>query len=386
MRIIILYNTSWYVYLLRRNLIARLIQAGCEVIVVAPQDAYSERLIKLGAKYRPLPLIPGSKNPWAEGRSFMALLSILRDLKPDAVLSFTIKCNLYAGLLKRLIPFRQIANISGLGVAFDKRGPLQIIARVLYRMGLSTTNHIFFQNHEDRDGCVNASLVPRERSLVIPGSGVDLKAFTPTPRTPGRPRTFLMFGRLLPKKGYDMYLRVAERLHREFGERVAFWILGKPDFERSESIALYHRITQAHTDGFVRYLQSTDDVRPILSETDVVVLPSTYNEGVPRSLLEALASGKSIITTDWKGCRETVKQGTNGYLVTPHSEESLYEAMTHLATCSEVALQAFGIASRDRAEKLFDERIVLDAYLNALNLTRPSVETKRESLHTSTYA
>ena len=384
MRIIIFYNTSWYVYLLRRNLIARLKEAGCEVIVVAPYDEYSERLIKLGARHVPIHLDPNGTSPLAEAKTLLAFLAIARKLRPDAVLSFTIKCNLYAGIIKRFIPFCQIANISGLGVAFEQRGALQMIARALYRAGLRTTEHIFFQNREDRDTCATASLVSRERSLVIPGSGVDLAAFTPTPRTPGRPRTFLMFGRLLPQKGYNQYIKAAERLRKTFGEGVALWILGKPDFERSDSIALYHRIMKAHTDGVIRYLQSSDDVRPILNEADIVVLPSTYNEGVPRSLLEALASGKPIVTTDWKGCRETVAPGENGYLIKPHSEESLYDAMSQLVTCSEDLLRKLGAASRKRAECLFDERIVLEAYLNALPIKLPVEQTPQAGRPTGT--
>jgi glycosyltransferase involved in cell wall biosynthesis len=112
-------------------------------------------------------------------------------------------------------------------------------------------------------------------------------------------------------------------------------------------------------------------VRPFLNESDVAVLPSTYNEGVPRSLLEAMASGKAIITTDWKGCRETVEHGRNGHLIPPHDGEALYQSMRHMATCPESELASFSCESRKRSEKLFDERIVLEAYLNALSLPFP---------------
>lgn len=371
MRVVILYNTSWYVYLLRRNLIARLQELGCEVIVVAPYDNYTDRLRRLGCTHVAIPLEPGSTSPLTELKTFASITRALRALQPAAVLSFTIKCNLYAGLAKRFVRFRQIANISGLGSAFGGGATLRRIATVLYRLALKDTEHIFFQNREDLASCVHRSLVSRERSKVIPGSGVDLAAFTPSQRSPGRPRTFLMFGRLIPAKGYDLFLAVARRLRDEFGDSVACWILGKPDHERSESIALYHRITRAHADGTIRYLQSSDDVRPILSEADAVVLPSTYNEGVPRSLLEALASGKVIITTDWKGCRETVTHGHNGYLVSPYCEESLYDAMRGIITAPESSLRALGRSSRERAETLFDERIVLDAYCDALDLATP---------------
>lgn len=371
MRVVILYNTSWYVFLLRRNLIAHLREAGCEVIVVAPRDTYTERLLSLGVRFIPIPLEPGGTSIFSELKTLRAVHRTLRLLRPDAVLSFTIKCNLYAGLTKRLVPFTQVANVSGLGMAFESNGVMRRIVQTLYKVAMAPTDHIFFQNQDDLSSCLRDGLVPSDNCRTIPGSGVDLAAFTPTPRVVGRPRTFLMFGRLLPQKGYDLYLQAAHRLRGALGNRVAFWILGSPDQERPESLALLQRIQDAHENGVVTYLNSSDDVRPILNETDVAVLPSTYNEGIPRSLLEALASGKAIITTDWKGCRETVEHGTNGYLVKPHDVESLHAAMASLANCPDSTLDSFSRASRRRAERRFDEQFVLHAYLDALSLESP---------------
>jgi glycosyltransferase involved in cell wall biosynthesis len=371
MRVVILYNTSWYVYLLRRNLIATLREAGCEVIVMAPRDAYTERLHDLGVRYVSIPLEPGGTNPLTELRAFNAMRRALTHLRPDAVLSFTIKCNLYAGLCRRFTPFTQVANISGLGAAFERPGLMRAIATSLYKIALTPTDHIFFQNSEDLKSCSHANLVAHGRSRVIPGSGVDLSAFLPTNRKPGRRRTFIMFGRLLPQKGYDLYLAAARKLKEELGDAVTFWILGSADRERPDSVELLNRIERAHAHGAVRYLQSSDDVRPFLNESDVAVLPSTYNEGVPRSLLEAMASGKAIITTDWKGCRETVEHGRNGHLIPPHDGDSLYQSMRYMATCSDDEIASFARESRKRSEELFDERIVLEAYLNALSLPLP---------------
>jgi glycosyltransferase involved in cell wall biosynthesis len=386
MRVVILYNTSWYVYLLRRNLISTLRDAGCEVIVVAPRDSYTERLIDLGVRHVSIPLEPGSANPLTELRTFRAIARTLKLLRPHAVLSYTIKCNLYAGLCKRLTRFVQIANISGLGIAFERPGLMRALATSLYKVALKPTDHIFFQNHDDLRSCVQAGLVERERSQVIPGSGVDLAAFHPTSQRTRQPRTFLIFGRLLPQKGFDLYLNIARRLQQEFGERVTCWVLGSPDHARSDSMKLYERIQQAHARGEIRYLQSADDVRPFLAECDVAVLPSTYNEGVPRSLLEAMACGKAIITTDWKGCRETVEHGRNGHLIPPLDEESLYRSMRYMVTCSEAELRSLGYESRKRSEALFDERIVLKAYLDALSLPLPHMSAPSDMQPTGTHA
>ncbi len=386
MRVVILYNTSWYVYLLRRNLITTLQEAGCEVFVMAPRDNYTERILQLGVRHISIPLEPGSTNPVTEIRTFLAIKRALTLLRPDAVLSFTIKCNLYAGLCRRSLSFVQVANISGLGSAFERDGIMRTIARSLYKRALKRTDHIFFQNSDDLQSCSRAGLVAGERARLIPGSGVDLVAFRPTPRTSERPRTFLMFGRLLPQKGYDLYLAAAQRLRAELGDTVACWILGSADQARRDSLELLKRIKAAHERGTVRYLLSSDDVRPFLDQSDIVVLPSTYNEGVPRSLLEAMASGKAIITTDWKGCRETVEHGRNGFLIPPHEEETLYRSMLHLATCPESELASCARESRKRSEALFDERIVLGAYHTALSLPFSPSSSHRDMRPTGTDA
>ncbi len=368
MRVIILYNTSWYVYLLRRNLIRALQHAGCDVTVVAPPDGYTDRVKQLGVAFAPISLSPSSAHPINELSTVVELHKVLSRLKPDAVLSFTIKCNLYAGLCQRLQSYRLIANVSGLGETFTQPGILRIVVKSLYRMSLGKSHRIFFQNSEDRELCVTSKLVPPRNSEVIPGSGVDTIYFTPVTKRASPSRTFLMFGRLLPQKGFQHFLEAARILRAELGDIVHFWILGTPDVERAESLKLLSSIREAHRNGTVRYLESSDNVLPIIHDSDVVVLPSTYNEGVPRSLLESLACGKPIVTTDWKGCRETVQHGKNGYLVRPNDLDSLVRALRSLATCPPEQLAKFGAASRLLAEQRFDERNVLDAYLRALDL------------------
>jgi glycosyltransferase involved in cell wall biosynthesis len=242
------------------------------------------------------------------------------------------------------------------------------VVRSLYRVALTKTDHLFFQNEEDLALCANEGLIPRERARVIPGSGVDLSAYTPNARGRVSARDFLIFGRLLPQKGFGDFLEAGRILRSEIGEQATFSILGSPDPDRPESIALYESIKSAHELGYIRYLGAVDDVRPVLSQCDVVVLPSTYNEGVPRSLLEALASGKPIITTDWKGCRETVVHGANGLLIPPHVPGALVAAMRHMIVASDEQIQRMGQASRVRAENRFDEKVVLAEYAKALGL------------------
>jgi glycosyltransferase involved in cell wall biosynthesis len=301
-----------------------------------------------------------------EGHTLIELYRALRTLKPDVVLSFTVKCNLYAGLCRRVMRFRQIANVSGLGEGFERSGLLASALRRLYAIALRDTDHVFFQNPDDLVMCLRQNMVPSSSARLVPGSGVDLSLFLASTERIGLHRTFLMFGRLLPKKGFYNYLAAAASLKRIWGDKACFLVMGAADEKRRDSLELLEAIRNAHTNGTVTYLEPRDDVLPVLNSADVVVLPSTYNEGIPRSLLEALGCGKPIITTDWKGCREVVEENGNGHLVQPDDVASLQEALQRILEYSDEKLAAMGKASRELAEKRFDERRVIDAYLVAI--------------------
>jgi glycosyltransferase involved in cell wall biosynthesis len=382
MRAVILYNTSWYVFLLRRNLIASLLQHGWKITVVAPVDAYTERVIKLGVEFYPLSIDGTGRDVLKEARTLVEVYKALRTLKPDVVLSFTVKCNLYAGLCRRFMRFRQIANVSGLGEGFERSGLLASALRTMYSVALRHTDHIFFQNPDDLNACLRNKMVQRRSARLVPGSGVDLSLFLASAQRVTTQRTFLMFGRLLPKKGFYHYLDAAASLKETWGDAVCFRVMGAADTKRPESIALLEAIRRAHDKGIITYLEPRDDVLPVLQSADVVVLPSTYNEGIPRSLLEALGCGKPIVTTDWKGCREVVKPDTNGHLVEPDDVSSLRGALQQMIRYTDEELAAMGSASRQLAEERFDEQKVIDAYLAALPIKPFSVAKRRTTLRT----
>ncbi len=375
MKVAILYNTSWYVFLLRRNLIRDLVARGVEVTVISPTDAYTDRVKQLGVQHIPISMRARSTNPLSELQTVWEISAALRRCAPDFVFSYTIKCNLYAGLARFAgARFRQVANISGLGEGFDREGLLNRVVKALYRVSLCSAHRIFFQNQEDLDLCLKHSLVPEAVCERIPGSGVDLSFFSPgKARKNGEIEStqkpiFLMFGRLLPKKGFYAFLEAAKAIRAHHGETARFWVLGSPDLNRPDSVALHAALRMADQDGIIELLPPTDDVLPLLRQARAVVLPSTYNEGVPRSLLEALACGKPIITTDWKGCRETVIDGDNGYLVPPLDQEALELAIDRILTAHPDEIDRMEVASRALAQSRFDERLVVERYLACLEL------------------
>ena len=368
MRIVIVANTTWYVFNFRKNLIKLLQARKHEVCIIAPRDDYTDKLTQLGVEYYPIDLSQRGLNPFRELISCVRLFRLFRAIRPDVVLTFTIKCNLYTGICRRFAELQQIANISGLGEAFDKKGPVNYIVSFLYKFALTKSKRVFFQNDEDRQTIIRGGLLPQYLCKRIPGSGVDLDTYCPALSfLPNNPRRFLMFGRLVPKKGYDLFMKVAEQVHAKYKHRAEFWIMGIIDKSRKESKQLIQQIMLLQERGVIKYISPRNDVVPVLQMVDVVVLPSQYNEGVPRTLLEAMACGKPIITTDWKGCKDTVDHGVNGYLVNVGDCRTLERYIIELINAPHDQLEKMGMASRKKAEKQFDERIVLRAYLNEIS-------------------
>lgn len=392
MKVALCANTSWYLFNFRKNLITALQYAGHEVYAISPFDAHVAKLQRLGVRWMRLRAHQTSRNPVTEIRTVLHLAFLLTRLQPDVVLTFTVKGNLYAGLVRKIRKFRQLANISGLGESFDRsNGLTRFVVAHLYRSALKHVQQVFFQNHEDLWLFVRYNILPEHLCERIPGSGVDLSTFTPCLARKGKetPRVFLMFGRILPAKGYDLFLEVARTVRLRRQDQAEFWILGIRDSSRTASIRLFEKILDFHAQGIVSYYPPTDDVVPIVQQADVVVLPSRYNEGVPRCLLEALACGKPIITTNWKGCKETVEHGINGYIIERDDLASLEEFVEWFIRADRDVLRRMGHASRQKAEREFDEQIVITKYLQAIQTpfsAGSQIELNddpREPLHTS---
>ena len=363
-------NSTWCIGNFRFNLMRSLLSRGCRVHVIAPLDPtydnseFLRKFRELGVNFHSIPLSPRGLNPLREISTIVAIFKLLRSIRPDVVLSYTVKCNLYAGFSRQILGFEQVANVPGLGEVFESRNLVFLIVSTLYRIAFRGMSVAFFQNSEDLKYCLDCKLVPKDRCILIPGSGVDLNKFKPAfpPRASGK-RIFLMFGRVLPQKGYLDYLAAADQLKSELGDNVEFWVMGIEDRNRPDSTTLYAELLEADVQGKIRLIPAQVDVLPILEQVDAVVLPSRYNEGIPRSLLEAMAMGKVIITTDWRGCRDTVEDGQNGLLIPVKDVTALAQAMKSVAEMDDLKLRRMGKHSRTLVEQRYDEDIVLREYL-----------------------
>jgi len=343
-------------------LIAALKGRGYEVVILSPKDEYTARIVAAGVAHYPLALDAKGRNPLRELAAIAAFCRAYRELKPDLVLQYTIKPNIYGSIAARILGIPAIDNVTGLGAAFEGGGTIQALVRVLYRFALGRVERVFFQNPDDLELFVRDGLVRQERSGLLPGSGVDLERFGIRPRGAG-PFTFLFVGRLLKAKGVED-LVAAARIVKERRPEIVVRLLGKRD-DADTGAADPKLLDAASSEGIVELAGSTDDVRPFIAGADCVVLPSYYREGTPRSLLEAASMGKPLIAADSVGTREPVAEGRNGFLCRPRDSEDLAAKMLRMADSSPETSAAMGAESRRMAEERFDERIVLRAYLEA---------------------
>ncbi len=357
----------------RGPLIEALLSAGCEVHVAVPDlDPYSDIATQLnarGVQVHDIPLQRTGMNPLKDLSALSALRKLMRQIRADYVLGYTIKPVIYGSLAAWMAGVtNRFALITGLGYAFTGeatglRKLLRMLIQQLYRFSLSRNRLVFFQNPDDEALFRELSLLkPAISSCVVNGSGVDVAEYMVAvlPETP----SFLLIARLLGDKGVREYAQAAAQVKQRYPGvtfRLVGWIDDNPD-----------AISQAELDGWIaggtiEFLGKLSDVRPAISDSSVYVLPS-YREGTPRTVLEAMAMGRAVITTDAPGCRETVVDGDNGYLVPVQDVSALAAAMIKLVE-SPARVTAMGARSRQMAEDKYDVHKVNAVMLGEMGLT-----------------
>jgi len=366
-KVVLAINAAWNVANFRRGLIRGLQQDGWEVVALAPRDEHVVRIEALGCRFVDIPIAAGGTNPWQDWRLYRDFRRILRAEAPDAMLGFTIKPNVFGSLAAHSLGIPVLNNIAGLGTAFIRQTWLTQIARLLYKYSLRHSFRVLFQNEDDRRLFVDSGLVHQAQTVRIPGSGVDLSAFPPQalpPRNDASPALRMLFiGRLLRDKGVYELVEAA-RILKARGVQFELELLGFCDAQNPTAIARAE-VAAWQAEGLLRYLGSTDDVRPFIATAHVVVLPS-YREGVPRTLLEAASMGRPLITTEAVGCRDAVDHGINGLLVRIRDAQDLAEKCAQLAEMPDSELQQWGANSRKKVELQFDEQFVIDTYRRLL--------------------
>lgn len=364
-KVLLAVNSAWNLHNFRMGLIRRLLDEGYDVLAVAPFDGYSGSVSGSGVRYRALEMDSRGRHPGRDLRLFFRLLLILRKERPAVFLGFTIKPNIYGALAARLLGIAVINNITGLGRAFSGSLLLRAFVSRFYRFALASSAKVYFQNEEDRLEFVRSGMVPPSLADRLPGSGVDLDHFRCDPPGEGRQGfRFLLVARMLWEKGVGEYVEAA-RIIRSSVPDADFCLLGFLGGDEAGSVSLM-QMESWNREGVVRYLGDAGDVRPFIADADCIVLPSYYREGVPRSLLEAAAMGRPVITTDMPGCRDAVDDGVSGLLCRPKDAADLADKMARLLALPIGQRRAMGLAARKKVEAEFDERLVVEHYLRSI--------------------
>ena len=354
----------------RGELIKRFVSLGYQVIACAPggSDKTIGELERIGADYCDIPVSRTGLNPFEDIRTFFALLSLFRKERPDAVLAYTIKPVIYGSLAAKAASVSAMFSmITGLGNPFMAKGfkskLIRVLVSYLYRNGLTANKKVFFQNPDDLAEFKQRGLLgANDKGVLINGSGINTQSF----QVHEMPLTirFLLTARLLKDKGICEYAQAASIIKTKYPE-VEFDLVGWLD--ENPACISESQLNDWISSGTVNYLGKLDDVRPAIADASVFVLPTFYREGTPRTILEAMAMGRPIITTDAPGCRETVTDGENGFLVPVKSVDELVAAMEKFILNPELIV-SMGKRSREMAEDKYDVHKVNQVILETMEL------------------
>ncbi len=359
-RILILANHSGGLYDFRKDLIAEL-KKHANVTVAVPHNDRWEELHKLADRVIELPVDRRGRNPLHDSNLFQQYRAMLKEVKPDLVLTYTIKPNIYGGLACRMAHIPYAVNITGLGSAIENGGWLKRFVLMLYKLALKGAKVVFFENTGNRDTLVAAGVVPNGRDVVLNGAGVNLEDYPCQTYPQEGPVRFLFVGRVMHEKGVDELFAAAKRMKQKYGDGVEFHIVGS--FEEAYKPVM-DELEQA---GVVKFHGYQSNIKSFYAMASCIVLPS-YHEGMSNVLLEAAASGRPLITSDIPGCREAVENGVSGYLRPIKDADALYAAMQRFAELPEGWRAEMGRCGRDRMEQNFSKTAVVAETIKHLEI------------------
>lgn len=360
-RILVLANNDVGLYRFRKDLLAALLDAGHEVYISLPDGDFVPELVQLGCCFIGTPIERRGMNPLHDSKLFQQYRAMLKEVKPDLVLTYTIKPNIYGGLACRMAHIPYAVNITGLGSAIENGGWLKKFVLALYKPALKSARVVFFENAGNRDTLVATGVVPNGRDVVLNGAGVNLEDYPYQPYPQEGPVRFLFVGRVMHEKGVDELFAAAKRMKRQYGNDVEFHIVGS--FEEAYK-PIMDELEQA---GVVKYHGYQSDMKPFYAMASCIVLPS-YHEGMSNVLLEGAATGRALITSDISGCREAVENGVSGYLCPTKDADALCDAMQRFVELPESWRAEMGRRGRMRMEQKFSKTAVVAETMKGLGV------------------
>ncbi|MGH0483245.1 glycosyltransferase family 4 protein [Bacillus mycoides] len=356
-KVLILANNDVGLYKFRKELIQELVK-NYKVYISLPDGEFIHQLKELGCEFINTPISRRGTNPITDVKLFMNYKKIIKEVKPNVVLTYTIKPNIYGGLACRMAGIPYICNITGLGTAVENDGILQKITLFLYKNALKEATCVFFQNESNKN-FFSKKRVIKGKSRLIPGSGVNLDYYPLLEYPLDKEINFLFIARVMKEKGIDQYLEAAEYIKRKY-PNTRFHILGicEEKYENKLRIMQEGKIIQYHG------MQS--DVREFHKFSHCTIHPTYYPEGMSNVLLESAASGRPVITTNRSGCREIVDDTANGYIVEQENSRDLIEKIEKFISLDYEDKKQMGIMGRRKVEREFSREIIINAYMSEI--------------------
>ncbi len=361
-------NTTWNIYNFRLNVIDRLHSEGWNVAVLAPIDEYLEYKEKYPyvTHINIRTLNRDSKNPLRDILLTLELIRRYKKLKPDLLIHYTNKPNIYGGIAAGISNINSVAVVTGLGYAFIRNGWIRKITTQLYRYSSRFHKKFIFENIDDKNLFEKLNISTPDQSVAVKGCGVDTNYYTPRPKMDNDKLVFTFIGRLLYDKGIREFIQAAEEIKSKY-EDVEFWIVGELDDQNPATID-HDDLIKWINNKTVVYHGFQRDVREYIANSDCIVLPS-YREGLPRIVMEGMSMSRAIITTDAPGCKETVKPGVTGYLVPVKNPRMLAEAMDKYINLSREEQLDMGVKGREMATQIFDSKKIANEIFDIVSKT-----------------
>ena len=356
-KILIITNHSYMLYRFRLELIQSLIK-NHEVVLSMPFVGHEDDFQAMGLKCIKTNVDRRGINPKTDLKLFFRYRELLKQEKPDLVITYSIKPNIYGGLACTMERIPYCANVQGLGTAFQRKGLAQFVT-MLYKAALKKAKVVFFENEGNAREFVDRKILAREKITVLPGAGINLEKYQKQPYPDNDSVRFLYLGRIMKEKGIDELFAAMRRLYAELGSNVVLDLVGFFDDDYES------QVNALVDDGIAVFHGFQTEPRPYYAAADCVVLPS-YHEGLSNVLLEAAAIGRPVITSDIHGCKEAVDANVTGLLCAVKDTDSLYEQMLRMARMSKAERQAMGDAARAKMEREFEKTLVVNQTLASI--------------------
>jgi glycosyltransferase involved in cell wall biosynthesis len=346
---------------------------GYEILVAAPPDEYSDKLVALGFRFIPLKKLKSkSYNPLADYFLYKEFYGILKEHRPSMVFNYTIKPNIYGVYAASRLKIPAFAVVTGLGYVFTHKNLISLAAQQLYKIILNRASEIWFLNADDQQTFIESKIVPAEKTFLLPGEGIDTDQFNATTNTEtdgDRPTRFILVARMIFDKGIKEFVE-ASRILKAKGYKFESSLLGFMDVINPKAISR-QQMDEWTAEGVISYLGVTDNVSQFIEQTDCVVLPSYYSEGIPRTLMEGASMKKVVITTNNVGCKEVVDDGITGFLCNKKDAADLAEKMEQVIKLTPGKRKEMGEKGREKMINFFDERIIKEIYLKKIRAILP---------------